>query len=67
MAWGRQRTNTMTYKVTLQGTPKQWANKLKDITDRGHEILHEKQSPYKGEISFGVDIYSYQAEVKIPS
>lgn len=67
MAWGRKRSNTMTYKATLQGTPEQWEKKLEDIKARGHEIVHQGQSTYKGEISFGVDVYAYWAEVKIPS
>jgi hypothetical protein len=57
----------MTYKATLQGTPEQWEKKLKDIKDRGHEILHEGKNPYKGDIGFGEDVYAYWAEVKIPS
>jgi hypothetical protein len=67
MSWRNIKQNTMTYKMKLTGTEAQWSKKLKDATDRHHEIVQQGSNPYKGDLMDSGKVKDYWAVMKIPS
>jgi hypothetical protein len=53
--------------MKLTGTEAQWSKKLKDATDRNHEIVQQGANPYKGDLMDSGKVKDYWAVMKIPS
>jgi hypothetical protein len=66
LSWKTMSTSNKKYKTTMTGTEKEWEKKLKDITDRKHEIIRQGSNPYRTMSFEKGEVRSYWAEVKMP-